>query len=124
MPVGRIAEHTSRAAESFQNIRAFPCLFCKFCPALVFVRTWSGLPSTGDFDVMLYLPISLQFPLNILQTPHGPRAMFVYVEIGADSSHLPPFQYLAPAALGLFGGVQYLYRRTSYRKDRVVLRAA
>ena len=56
---------------------------------------------------MLHLPISFQIPLKILKTPHGLRAMFVYVEIGGDPSRLPPFQYLAPAALGLSSGFQF-----------------
>jgi len=59
--------------------------------------------------------------LEILKKPHGLRAMLVYVEIGAYPSRLPPFQYLALAALGLCWGVDYLYR-TRGRKDRVVLR--
>ena len=29
---------------------------CKFCPTVVFVRTQSGLPCTGDLGVVLDLP--------------------------------------------------------------------
>jgi len=31
-------------------------IICQFCPTVVFVRTWSGLPSTGDLGVVLHLP--------------------------------------------------------------------
>jgi len=103
------------SSETFQNISAFPRLFCKFCPALVFVRTWSCLPSTGDLGVMLHLPIIFHSPLKTLKTPDGLRAMLVYVEIGAEHSRLPPISSLAPAAIGLFRGVQCSCRKTSCR---------
>jgi len=31
-------------------------IICKFCPTVVFVRTRSGLPITGDLGVVLHLP--------------------------------------------------------------------
>ena len=89
------------SSETFQNISDFPRLFCTFCPALVFVRTWSYLPSTVDLGVMLHLPIIFQIPLKTLKTPHGLRAMLAYVEIGAEPSRLPTIPSLAPADLGL-----------------------
>jgi hypothetical protein len=92
------------SSETFHNISAFPRLFCKFCPALVFVRTWSCLPSTGDLGVMLHLPIIFQSPQKTFNTPHGLRAILVYVEIGAEHSRLPTIPSLAPAALGLCSG--------------------
>ena len=50
-----------------------------------------------------------------LEKSHGLSAKLVYVEIGVEHYRLPPFPYLATAALGLCVGIEFSCKRTSFK---------